>query len=251
MVTGLDANIGDDLSLLEQFKFIEGRRYPNEKNVHYFPNDEEEVDRSRVEHYICTWILDLAASYTSSTFVGVDFSPIFPKSSLTPPNAGFLRHNVLEGLPFPESSFDFVHQRFLEWSFGQLGWDDLFLEIVRILKDDGWFEIMNHVSDLRNSGPRTQKLSKAYIQCEERMYPLGKWAGRIGQIAKLNYNCAIKGMKTFLLPFMNITDEEFQALLEDSENEVNDYQTYICTYRVFGRRIARPLSPLSSSSSLL
>ncbi|RHZ46744.1 hypothetical protein Glove_606g145 [Diversispora epigaea] len=229
-----------------------------------------------------TWILDLAASYKSSTFVGVDFSPIFPKSSLTPPNAGFLRHNVLEGLPFPESSFDFVHQRFLEWSFDQSGWDALFLEIIRILKNDGWFEIMNHVSELRNSGPRTQKLTKAVleflksknlstpttdyirnffektqqiedIKCEERMHPLGKWAGLIGQVAKLNFNRALTAMKSFILPFMNITDEEFQALLEDSENEVNDYQTYICTIRVFGRKIARPLplSPLSSSSPLL
>lgn len=103
----------------------------------------------------------MAASYKNSTFVGVDFSPVFPKSSLTPPNAGFLRHNILEGLPFPESSFDFVYQRFLDWSFDRSGWNDLISEIIRILNDGGWVEIMNRGTDLRNPGPCTQKLENA------------------------------------------------------------------------------------------
>ncbi|CAG8607835.1 15337_t:CDS:2, partial [Acaulospora colombiana] len=193
-----------------------------------------------------TWITHMASTYQSSAFVGVDFSPIYPKPSF---NSIFLRHNILECIPFPDSSFDFVYQRFLEMSFDEVGWNNLFAEIVRVMKPDGWLEMMNFEWELINPGPNMKKLADAVvkfhesenikiptkvdlknyfertqkftdIKIEERCIPIGRWAGRIGQFAKSNFNYGIMGLKPFLLPFMNITSEQFQSLLDNSEDEV-------------------------------
>ncbi|CAG8630796.1 12005_t:CDS:2 [Acaulospora morrowiae] len=294
----LDSSDAEDLTFLDQFRFIDGRQYHNEKNAHYYlPNDKQESDRLRIQHYVVheiwkgnysspikqrlidgntnvldigcgpgTWILDMGTTYPSSTFIGIDFSPVFPNSSFTPPNSIFLRHNILERLPFPDSSFDFVFQRFLAMSFDEVGWNDLFTEIVRVMKQDGWLEMMNFGCELKNPGPCTKRLADAVIEfheskdikvptsidlrkcfeqtrqitdisIEEKHLPLGKWAGQVGQLAKTNFNSEILGLKPFLLPFMNVTSEEFQLLLDNSDAEVNDYQTSLSTYRVFGRKV--------------
>lgn len=47
---------------------------------------------------------------------------------------------------------------------------------------------------------------------------------------------AFNSYKLFLTPFMNITIEQFDILLSEMENEFNDHQTYIHTYRVYGKK---------------
>ncbi|RIB07553.1 S-adenosyl-L-methionine-dependent methyltransferase [Gigaspora rosea] len=286
----------ENLNCLDQFRFIDGRRYHNEDNAnYYFPNDKQESDRLRTQHFWVyeiwkgnfsspikqklengnmtvldigcgdgTWILDCSTTYPNSTFVGVDFSPIFPSPSSCPPNAGFLQHNVLEGLPFPENTLDFVFMRFMS-TFTQRDWDQLMSEIIRVLKYDGWVEIMNFVPETTNVGSASQLLTDSCnnffesknikllssfdiktlfeksnritdIHCEERSSPIGKWAGRVGQVALLNIQCALMGIKPFLAPFMNISDEQFKHLIDKLDVESNDNHAYKSTYRIFGRK---------------
>ncbi|RIA86567.1 hypothetical protein C1645_829077 [Glomus cerebriforme] len=53
-----------------------------------------------------TWLLDMAKMYPKATFIGIDISPIFPKTNLS--NVTFFVTNVLNGLPFENNTFDFV-----------------------------------------------------------------------------------------------------------------------------------------------
>src|ERR1700722_6499167 len=113
-----------DELILENFRFAEGRRFHNVEGVPYFlANDEEEISRLQMHHYIfryiwqsiysapmheklvsenlrvldsgCgpgTWILDMANSYKKSIFVGVDLSSsMFPsaRNINTPDNIVF------------------------------------------------------------------------------------------------------------------------------------------------------------------
>ncbi|RIB05422.1 hypothetical protein C2G38_2280735 [Gigaspora rosea] len=41
----------------DDFKFIDGRRYHNVENIHYFlPNDDQEIDRLQLQHYMMRYI---------------------------------------------------------------------------------------------------------------------------------------------------------------------------------------------------
>ncbi|CAG8680778.1 2450_t:CDS:2, partial [Paraglomus brasilianum] len=51
------------------------------------------------------WVMNTASDNPLSTVIGVDIAPMFPKNSL--PNTAFLKCNVLDGLPFPDCTFDF------------------------------------------------------------------------------------------------------------------------------------------------
>ncbi|CAG8703901.1 4135_t:CDS:2, partial [Scutellospora calospora] len=54
-----------------------------------------------------SWILDMASQYPSSTFLGLDKLDLFPPSDQRFPNTGFIQANVLDGIPFPDNTFDF------------------------------------------------------------------------------------------------------------------------------------------------
>src|SRR5258708_13635237 len=65
--------------------------------------------------------MELAAYFPIAQVVGVDLVPPATDDAQTlgyglekrPENYTFAAGNVLEGLPFPDQSFDFVHQRLL------------------------------------------------------------------------------------------------------------------------------------------
>ncbi|CAG8483439.1 17738_t:CDS:2 [Acaulospora morrowiae] len=180
----------DDLSFMEQFRYINGRRYHNVENVSYFlPNDNEEADRQCMQHYLIrhiwngnfsspvmerltsghanvldvgcgsgSWILDVSSTYPSSTFVGVDISNMWKNLKDTTSNAGFLVHNLVQGVPFPEGIMDFIHVRFMGHSFSESRRIKLINELIRVCKSGGWIEIMDVECVPTNVGPTTRLL---------------------------------------------------------------------------------------------
>ncbi|RUS24898.1 hypothetical protein BC938DRAFT_472931 [Jimgerdemannia flammicorona] len=53
---------------------------------------------------------DVATEYPEIEFVGLDVNSIFPET-IKPPNATFIRANILSGLPFEDDTFDLVHMK--------------------------------------------------------------------------------------------------------------------------------------------
>jgi hypothetical protein len=51
-----------------------------------------------------------------------------------------------------------------------------------------------------------------------------------------NFMSTFNSYKLFLAPFMNITIEQFDVLLSEMEKEFNDHQSYVHTYRVYGKK---------------
>jgi ubiquinone/menaquinone biosynthesis C-methylase UbiE len=187
-------NSDDDLSFLEKFRYINGRRFHNEESTinYYVPNDSEESNRLNLQHYLLryvwkgnfsspiteilsernasvldigccagTWVLDMAQKYSQSSFIGIDISRMYPSSDKTPLNAIFLQHNILEGLPWPPNTFDFVYKRFLSLSFTLKDLTKMINEVTRVTKIGGWIEVMNYGNSLKNSGKSTKKLMDA------------------------------------------------------------------------------------------
>ncbi|CAG8714795.1 27802_t:CDS:2, partial [Dentiscutata erythropus] len=170
------------------FKYKNGRRFLKNASIFYFlPLDELESDRMQLRHDVdwhiwrsnfsspiettltlggiqvldvaCgsgLWAFEMASDYPLSEFTGVDIAPIFP-SDVMPPNVTFKQCDILEGLPYSDCSFYYIHVK------------DLFHHIplkiireqlfpVRILKPGGWIEIQDRDPNMINAGPICKRL---------------------------------------------------------------------------------------------
>ncbi|CAG8515050.1 415_t:CDS:2 [Funneliformis caledonium] len=188
----------DGSSKKEEFKYVDGRRYHNVSNLRYhLPNDDIEIDRLQLQHYLTryiwqsnysapvhdllehggkgvrvldvgcgpgTWILEMASSYPKTEdFHGTDISSLFP-NAIKPVNSSFSQQNVLEVLKFPDNHFDFVYMRFLMLALSNEQWKNVVIpELVRVTKKGGFVEIMEWDVNIYNSGPITKRLMNSMI----------------------------------------------------------------------------------------
>lgn len=107
------------------------------------PNDLTESDRLDAQHYLVrfvfkgnynvkldseaplkildvatgtgVWALEMAHEFPKAEVYGVDISAIFP-TEIKPNNCHFQLCNILDGLPFPDNTFDFIYQRLLVYA---------------------------------------------------------------------------------------------------------------------------------------
>ncbi|CAO3694452.1 unnamed protein product [Rhizopus stolonifer] len=83
-----------------------------------------------------TWLMDVATEFPSSKFHGIDIYDIFP-SKIRPPNVNFQVHDALDGLPFPDNTFDLVNLRMFIISVKKDEWPMVLKEVYRVLKPGG------------------------------------------------------------------------------------------------------------------
>ncbi|RIA79557.1 S-adenosyl-L-methionine-dependent methyltransferase [Glomus cerebriforme] len=105
-----------------------------------------------------TWLLDLAHKYRNSKFVGVDIEPTVYPNEIKPGNLNFCEADILNGLPFPDNEFDFVHQEIMALIIKADQWNFVISEIVRVTKPGGFIELVEYIAP-NNNGPI---LSKVY-----------------------------------------------------------------------------------------
>jgi len=87
-----------------------------------------------------SWVIEVADDYPKSLVKGVDISPVQPES--VPPNCDFYLDNVLQGLTFPDKTFDFVQSRAMGASIPDNCWPQYVAEIWRMMKPGGWVQFI-------------------------------------------------------------------------------------------------------------
>ncbi|KAI8067058.1 S-adenosyl-L-methionine-dependent methyltransferase [Gongronella butleri] len=149
-----------------------GREFHDTKSVYWLPSDDEEMDRLIGQHFalknvfdgnFCkeildkvpmqsgtrvldigcgpgTWIMDVATEYPELKLVGIDLVDVFP-SNIRPPNVTFDVGNILDGLAFPDNSFDVINMRFFLFAFRKEEWTQAYKEAERLLKPGGYFQV--------------------------------------------------------------------------------------------------------------
>jgi len=108
------------------------------------------------------WILAAAQHWTDCSFVGLDISRRQPDLVRTRRDdlsnrVKWVQANFLDGLPFPNSDFDFVRIQNVGLGVPEDEWQYLIDEVVRILKPGGTFEIIEE--DISFPSPDTPSSS--------------------------------------------------------------------------------------------
>ncbi|CAG8572569.1 13929_t:CDS:2, partial [Ambispora leptoticha] len=266
------------------YKIIDGRIFQVDNERYVMPCDIPEKERLQMQHELykriwdanfssliherlnqggmqvldvgCgsgNWILDMAKEYPTSTFLGIDIME--PSSDIIQQktsNAGFLKFNVLNGLPFPNETFDFIYQRFLWAAFTPNQWIQLIHELIRITKKGGMIELMDFEAKIHNPGPIAKKFSDALqqhlisngistkiqtqirniiessdkfesIKILEKRTPVGNWQRKSDGIhgTKLLENTteALKALKVALKVVLGVDDQEYKVMLEQFTKE--------------------------------
>ncbi|HEY4385440.1 MAG TPA: class I SAM-dependent methyltransferase, partial [Ktedonobacteraceae bacterium] len=66
--------------------------------------------------------------------------------------------DVLNGLPFPDRQFDYVHQRLLVAALPATHWPTVIHELVRVTRPGGWIELLEIGVTIQHAGPETTYL---------------------------------------------------------------------------------------------
>src|SRR5262249_46359129 len=102
------------------------------------------------------WAFDLCAEYPEAMVVGLDL--VLGKVDRRPGNYRHVRANVLQGLPFADNRFDFVHQRLMVTALPLATWPDVVRDLVRVTRPGGWIELVESGDDIEPRGPATKRL---------------------------------------------------------------------------------------------
>ncbi|WP_052890809.1 class I SAM-dependent methyltransferase [Thermogemmatispora carboxidivorans] len=269
------------------------RRYLQEQ-PYLLPKDLGEVNRLDFQHYILRavlrgnylapiqqprrildvgcgtgqWAFELAQQFPQAQVVGLDLEQVKAATS-PPPNYHFVQGDILQGLPFDDNSFDFVHQRLLFLAIPQAAWPDAVQELARVTAPGGWVELVESSpapQDLTPSGPATQEFCRlggalaalrgldtegtvlrslahylekaglANVHYHPFDVPLGKWGGRLGSLMAMNLHEAWKAISAPTAARFSRSEQEILQLIEQASQEWNKYRTQLHFAVAYGQQ---------------
>ncbi|KAK7418749.1 hypothetical protein QQX98_003767 [Neonectria punicea] len=134
------------------------------------------------------WAMDFGDEFPGAEVIGTDISPIQP--SWVPPNVKFEIEDFTLDWTFADSSFDYVHMRYLYGSVPN--WYDLYRRAYQVLKPGGWIE--SYEGDpMCHSDDGSLKEGSAIAEWGKFFYEGGNKLGRI--FTPLPDSLQEKGMK--------------------------------------------------------
>ncbi|KAJ1568178.1 hypothetical protein HK405_003375, partial [Cladochytrium tenue] len=177
-----------------------------------------------------SWTLDMATTFPAASFVGADIVS-YDHQNL-PSNVVFQKENVLEGLSFPDNTFDLVYQRALLLAVQTHQWPGVIRELARVTKPGGYIQLV----DVRH---RLAALctSTGLQDVEERvsMYPIG-WNGPVGTLIAENMKQMFTGASRKL--FMAGRDEgEYDQFVDAALQQAADERLFTKVFCVTARRL--------------
>ncbi len=265
--------VGERQERSEQTRSVGGRTFT--RGIPYtLPSDGEEINRLDFQHYMLRfalrgnyaaplngprdildvacgtvrWCAEMATLFPEANVVGLDVTPPDPAgvAAMRLDNFAFVQGNMLEGLPFPNNSFDFVHQRLVIVALPTDQWVGQLQELLRVTRPGGWVELVE--GDLLPGGPGLQVLNALGEQLSQRrgmsfnnasridqylraagarrverrviQLPVGKSAGRLGAMAEADYLAILSSVRGFLIAQGAITEERYNQALAQAQAEM-------------------------------
>jgi SAM-dependent methyltransferase len=200
------------------------------------------------------WAYELCVEYQEALVVGLDLQPSKPER---PANFRLVRANLLSGLPFPDGSFDFVHQRLLMAGVPLKSWAAVVADLVRVLRPGGWLQLVETAPGPEPAGPATERLfdllrrlgrqvgldttgivfqsmdrylARAGLTSVEVTHvhiPCGEWGGNIGSLLASNHRALFTRLGTVFQAQFGLGEEEIRGLVSTSLQELDQYRTVL------------------------
>lgn len=203
------------------------------------------------------WAMEIAATFPSARVVGLDLvAPAVDEQvtlghglDLRPSNYTFTPGNVLEGLPFPDGSFDFVHQRLLITAIPKDRWSAVITELARVTRPGGWIELaecgvaedggpgymgvwgtwieflLKRGVDFTLGNTLGQMLAQrglTRVEQRELNFPMGDWGGRIGRASATDCLAVGKALRAGVIAANVSSEPEYDQLYARAEREFAD-----------------------------
>ncbi|HEX9036619.1 MAG TPA: class I SAM-dependent methyltransferase [Ktedonobacterales bacterium] len=218
------------------------------------------------------WAREMAQNFPQARVVGLDINQppadVSP-SALTepaPPNYAFYAGNVLEGLPFPDQSFDFTHMRLLVSAILHDRWPLVIHELARVTAPGGWIESVEPTLPTAG-GPQAEQLMdwiraislRRNVEIEDATrvagllrdaglsaiatrtieIPCGSWGGRVGKMMMTDYFAGVQAVRGVIVAQGLATETQFDQTLTQALRDIDSRQ-YRCNMPVhiaIGQRV--------------
>jgi SAM-dependent methyltransferase len=219
-----------------------------------FPRHPSEIDRLDIQHYALReafganylapiqrpawvldvgcgsgqWAFDLCSEFPKALAVGLDLVPSKPEH---PENYRFVKSNLLDGLPFPDDRFEFVHQRLLGSGVPLKSWDTVVEDLVRVARPGGWIDMTGIVF-----GSLDERLQGAGMINIERWgvdVPIGEWGGRLGSLMATDCRAMFTRLSTAFKTKLRLSTAECNGLLQAMTYECEEHNsmgTFACAF---------------------
>ena len=220
------------------------------------------------------WAREMAALFPNANVIGLDvmvptIDDVAEEGTgpdLRPPNYTFVAANLLEGLPFADASFDFVHQRFLVAAMPGDRWQQAIHELVRVTVPGGWVELVEASIWFDNAGPASSAVSSWFLAASKRRgidlsmtdnlpplleaaglarveqrvvkIPVGEWGGRLGKMAGANIASGTAAIKPLVANGKDVTPEVWEQTMIAWNEELHTQQASMVCYILYGQRPA-------------
>nr|CAG8616449.1 356_t:CDS:2 [Entrophospora candida] len=263
----------DDFTL-ENFKIIDGRKFNNiEESCEFLPSMSimETVEvlsqhiwsgkfSSPVKERLknggasvidigcgpATWLMFMAEEFPKSSFIGIDIViDLNDSKKELPENLAVIRHNILDGLPFPDDTFDFVHQKHMTQSLKIDQWSFVIDELIRITKPGAMPYDLGPVGKRYMVGYGSiresieQKLMNSdkivEISNQARNFPLGG-DGMTGEVVRTTMVGSLETAGPYISSFIGVSLEEYNEMIEQCAVENIKYKPYIKNFRISGKK---------------
>ena len=256
------------------------------------PSDDQEINRLDFQHYMLRhilrgnyaapivnprsildvgsgtgrWAIEMATLFPQTNVLGTDINPSVPENApgvALPENLAFTPGNILEGLKFPDGSFDFVHMRLLIFAIPEARWPDVVRELVRVTRPGGWVELVETGPQQRGGpamdqlvdwitqasvkrgvnpllGPRVGDFLKmagmANVTSRAISLPVGAYGGRVGRLAETDVFGVVGGVKGLVTSMGITTPEAYDDAMRQARADLNSYQCALPFYIAYGQR---------------
>ncbi|HLH70764.1 MAG TPA: class I SAM-dependent methyltransferase [Candidatus Dormibacteraeota bacterium] len=209
------------------------------------------------------WGFEVCWEHPEALVVGFDLVPGKPDP---PPGYRHVRGNLLQGLPFRDGTFDFVHQRFLVSGIPVEAWPRVVAELVRVTRSEGWVELAEPMVRAQNLGPATTRLQHMLLEMagslgldttnavhtsldgyldaagledvnrREFVLPVGEWGGRVGSFLASDLRAAANRLCEMLQVRSLLPAKETSDLIRRFHQEFEEYRPTWNIAIVFGRK---------------
>jgi SAM-dependent methyltransferase len=209
------------------------------------------------------WGFDVCQRLPQALVVGVDLVPGKPER---PPRYRWVRANILRGLPFPDGSFDLVHQRFLIVAVPVAAWGGLVDDLVRVTRPGGWVELTEPRMEQGQGATATTRLIElgtemaaalgldttyhvfssldAYLEeaglatvtRRELTVPVGRWGGEIGALMAADMRAAFTRMCEVMQARAILEARESDEMIKRAQAEWEEQRSVWKVAVAFGQK---------------